>query len=117
MTGKRPTLILEPRTSFPDRLISPEGKMAVRISNNEFIAGLFEEVDFPIVSTSANISENDNIYNINDVKEVFNGKVDLIIDSGNLPPSKGSTILDLTVSPAQIIREGDTKEEDLEGFI
>lgn len=91
--------------------------MAVRISVNEFVSSLFKHIDTPIVSTSANISENDNIFNIEDVLGVFRGKVELIIDSGNLPPSKGSTILDLTVSPAKIIREGDTKAEDLEGFI
>ncbi len=115
--GKLPTLILRPRSEFPSRLVSPEGKVAVRISINDFVSELFEHIDFPIVSTSANISEGNNLFEIDDIVRVFSDKVELIIDSGNLPPSKGSTIVDLTVSPVKIIREGDTKVKDLEGFI
>lgn len=115
--GKLPTLILKPRTEFSSRLVSPEGKVAVRISINDFVSELFRYIDFPIVSTSANISEGDNIYEIEDIVRVFSDKVELIIDSGNLPPSKGSTIVDLTVSPVKILREGDTKAKDLEVFI
>lgn len=115
--GKLPTLILRPRIDFPSRLISDEGKIAVRISINTFVVELFRYIEFPVVSTSANISEGSNIRDIDDIITVFRDKVELIIDSGNLPPSKGSTVVDLTVSPVKIVREGDTKVKDMEGFI
>lgn len=117
ISGKLPTLILRPKRSFPGRLVSPEGKMAVRISVNSFVCEMFSHIDFPIVSTSANISESGNIHSIDDIVSVFGDRVELIIDSGTLPASNGSTIVDLTVSPVQVLREGDTKAKDLEGFI
>jgi len=49
--------------------------------------------------------------------ETFDGKVDLIVDSGNIPESRGSTIIDLTLDPPQILREGDIKTDILKEFI
>ncbi len=82
-------------------------KIGIRISSNKFVKLLMEQVDVPLISTSANISGTDNIYDINALISLFENKVDLIIDSGSISPSKGSTIVDFTVEPPQIVREGD----------
>ena len=115
--GSPLTIILNQKFSFPDELSAGTGKVGVRISSNEFVTKLFEHIDVPLVSTSANISDEDNIRSIREIIDQFNHKVDLIIDSGNLPVSKGSTILDLTVNPPVIIREGDIKKEELKEFL
>jgi L-threonylcarbamoyladenylate synthase len=70
----------------------------------------------PITSTSANPSGDVNIFNISDIIKAFFGKVDLIIDSGNLEESKGSTVIDLTLHPPLILREGDISRELLREF-
>lgn len=111
------TLILESKTIFPDRYVSAEGRVAVRVSSNRFVEEMFNYLDDPIISTSANVSEKENLFDIKDIINVFIGKVELIADSGNLPPSKGSTIVDLTVSPAKIIRKGDINASELEEFL
>jgi L-threonylcarbamoyladenylate synthase len=78
---------------------------------------LFDLLDQPITSTSANISGEENLFNIGEIRKTFEGKVELIVDSGNLPPSKGSTVVDLTINPPLIIREGDISKEELQEFL
>lgn len=111
------TLILHDKGKLPGLITAGTGKVAVRISAHDFVKALFEFVDQPITSTSANVSGGDNLVHFTDIHEAFKGKVDLIVDSGNIPPSGGSTIVDVTANPPQILREGDIKEEEIKEFI
>lgn len=111
------TIVLRERKEFPKLISAGSKKIAVRISRHPFVMNLFNFIDFPITSTSANISGDRNLLEFNQILETFNEKVDLIVDSGNIPPSKGSTIVDLTTDPPQILREGDIKKEELEGLL
>lgn len=101
------TLVLKDKGRLPQLISASSGKTGVRISNHHFVARLFVEIDVPITSTSANISGEGNLLSTEGLMEVLGDKVDLIVDSGNLPPSKGSTVLDLTTSSPNLIREGD----------
>jgi L-threonylcarbamoyladenylate synthase len=74
-------------------------------------------INAPLTSTSANLSGGENLRDSNRLLEAFNGKVDLIIDSGKIPESRGSTIVDLTLDPPQILREGDINAKMLKEFI
>jgi Putative translation factor (SUA5) len=111
------TLVLNEKAKLPRLVTAETGKVAVRISRHPFVRHLFDLIEKPITSTSANISGNENLFSFDEIHELFKDKVDLMIDSGNLPPSKGSTIVDLTVSPPTIVREGDIPEEELKEFI
>ena len=111
------TLILHARGNLPGLITAGSGKVAVRISAHDFVKALFKCVDQPITSTSANVSGGGNLVDFAEIHEAFKGKVDLIVDSGNIPPSGGSTILDVTVNPPQILREGDIREEEIKEFI
>jgi L-threonylcarbamoyladenylate synthase len=110
------TLVLNEKINFPGLITADTGKVAVRISNHPFVKRLFNHISQPLTSTSANISGRDNLYEINDIYDAFNSKVDLIIDSGSLHPSKGSTVVDLTESPPSVIREGEISRESIEEF-
>jgi len=110
------TLVLNEKINFPGLITADTGKVAVRISNHPFVKQLFKYISQPLTSTSANISGQDNLYDVNSIYDAFNSKVDLIIDSGSLHPSKGSTVVDLTKSPPSIIREGEISRELIEEF-
>jgi L-threonylcarbamoyladenylate synthase len=110
------TLVLDEKINFPGLITADTGKVAVRISNHPFVKQLFRYISQPLTSTSANISGGDNLYDIKGIYDAFNSKVDLIIDSGTLHPSKGSTVVDLTKSPPSIIREGEISRELIEEF-
>jgi len=111
------TLVLREKKSLPSLISAGAGKIAVRISGHPFVRRLFDFLSQPITSTSANISGMENMFSFNEIYETFNSKVELIVDSGNLPPSKGSTVIDLTVKPPLMIREGNISKEELEEFL
>ncbi len=111
------TLVLMQKRSLPEIISAGTRKVAVRISNRPFVRRLFELISEPLTSTSANISGEENLFNFDEIYGTFKGRVDLIVDSGNLPPSKGSTVIDLTVKPPRIVREGDISTGALKEFV
>ncbi len=111
------TIVLRPKVDFPTQVSANTGKIGVRISAHPFVQSLFKEIDFPITSTSANPSGQSNIFDFSELKKAFESKVDLIVDSGNIPASKGSTVLDLTQIPPLMLREGEIKRDTLEEII
>ena len=111
------TILFELTAELPELITCGSGKIALRISSNPFLRDLFELINEPLTSTSANISDGPNISDSEELFETFDGKVDLIVDSGNIPASKGSTIIDLTLDPPQILREGDIDSKTIKEFI
>ncbi|GJM17019.1 MAG: hypothetical protein DHS20C13_23460 [Thermodesulfobacteriota bacterium] len=113
----RLTLILKQISTLPEMITCGSGKIALRISAHAFLKALFDLIEEPLTSTSANISGDQNLLGTEELIETFNGKVDLIVDSGKIPESRGSTIVDLTLDPPQILREGDINSAILKEFI
>ena len=81
--------------------------IGVRISNHPIPKALFKSLDSPIICTS--IHDQDKILDYTTDPEkllkIWGSKIDLILSDGyggNVP----STVIDLTVSPFKIIREG-----------
>jgi len=111
------TLVLKEKKNLPHFISAGTGNIAIRISRHAFVRRLFDFLSKPITSTSANISGRENLLSFDEIYETFKSKVELIVDSGNIPQSKGSTVIDLTVKPALIIREGDISGERLKEFI
>ena len=87
-------------------------EFAFRISGNKFAHSISKKFGKPIVATSANISGKESLYNVKEIKELFSGKVDLIIDSGDLKKKKPTTVLDL-FDGINIRREGNISEKDI----
>lgn len=112
------TLVLRPRRAgeFPPE-VSKDGLTAARVSCGEFVRRLFELIDEPLTASSANISGAPNIKDGGEAERVFGGRVELIVDSGNLPPSEGSAIVSLAGKRPEILRVGDPGPEKLSEFL
>ncbi len=112
------TLVLRERKTglFPPQ-VSKDGQTAVRISHGEFVRRLFARLNEPIISSSANISGKENLSGGAQAERIFGGRVELIVDSGNLPPSEGSAIVSLAEKPPKILRNGDIEPEQLSEFL
>ena len=67
----------------------------------------------PITGTSANISGEIGCSNISELKAPIRDGVDLILDAGALPPGIGSSVIDVTVEPFLILREGTVSAQHL----
>lgn len=84
--------------------------LALRVSSHPFARALSVNFGTPIVSTSANISQEPNCYSPQDIKKQFKNsklKPDLFINAGTLPPSKPSTIIKFVNNKGQILRLGE----------
>ncbi len=73
---------------------------------DEFLEVLANKANFPIAGTSANKSgEKENI-DFDSVYKMFNGKVPLIVKGNKCKRGRSGTIVDLSVKPPKILREG-----------
>ena len=82
-----------------------------RVPGNRFACNLAKRFGKPITATSANISGKKGIYRINEIIRVFSGKVELIVDSGNLPQKQPSTIFD--VCSKKVLRKGKISRKEI----
>lgn len=84
----------------------------VRISGNKIATAIVRKLKNPIISTSANLSNQPSALSAKEVEEYFKdkkNKPDLILDAGKLKKSKGSTIVSLINKELRIVRDGDVK--------
>ena len=102
-------------------LESEKGTLGVRIPDDEFISKLVKKYGKPVTATSANLSGRPPHYSVksllNTLPEKKKKLIDLIVDNGQLPRNKPSTVVDLTKSQVKIIRHGDIVFKDKKTFI
>ncbi len=95
----------------------PLEKIGFRIPQNRFCNLLNERMENPVSTTSANISGRPDIVKVGDLPAAIREKVDLIIDAGNAPDMRGSTIIDFTQTPYKIVRRGAVSESELNAML
>ncbi|MGA1839971.1 MAG: L-threonylcarbamoyladenylate synthase [bacterium] len=105
------TIIFPGSQKVSSLLTAGTGKIGLRWPKFPIATAMARETDSAIISTSANLSGKGGITHPDEALKDLGGLVDLIIDSGELKPSLGSTIVDATGGHIQIIREGDLSIE------
>lgn len=103
------TLVLPRKEIIPSLLVAGLDTIGIRIPDNRVILDLAAMTNLPITATSANLSGQPTPYSAKEVAEQLGEtikNVALILDQGPLPVHGLSTIVDLTVSPPQLIRQG-----------
>ena len=110
------TLVLKASPKVPPELERGTGTIGVRLPAVPWIWTLLDRAGFPLTATSANLSGEQEIADPESVIRGFKGKVDVILDSGNTPGSRPSTVLDLTLERPHILREGVIPEADLRRY-
>lgn len=55
--------------------------IAIRVSSHPIVKQLCDELDQPLISTSANLSKQDNLNSIKHIKSTFNDKIQFYIDA------------------------------------
>jgi len=111
------TLIFEANPDLPHLLTSGTGKIGLRLSSHPLATALAQSVGGPITGTSANISGQAACSSAEAVRHSLGGSVDFVLDGGETDGGKGSTIMDITVDPPTIIREGMVSREELEAYL
>lgn len=103
------TLVLPKREVIPALLVAGLDTIGIRIPDNNVILRLAEIAQLPLTATSANISGMPTPYSAAEVMERMGEAIQnvaLVLDQGMLKVHELSTIVDLTVTPPQLIRQG-----------
>lgn len=110
------TLIFKKKDLVPDSTTGGLKTLAVRFPENEIAKALIEKSGVPIAAPSANTSGKPSPTKGEHVIEDLDGKVDMILDGGEVGLGLESTIIDVTDKPT-ILRPGFITQEMLEQVI
>ncbi|MFQ5405726.1 MAG: L-threonylcarbamoyladenylate synthase [Candidatus Micrarchaeia archaeon] len=97
------TLVVPLKKKIP---ASSSNSVAFRISSNDFLRSLCRASAVPVVATSANLSGEKPVFDFEKAKNLFYGKVDLLVDGGKLEKTPSSTIVSLTGENPVLLRRG-----------
>ena len=107
------TLVFSASDRIPDRVTAGTGKIGIRMPFHPVARALVERLDTPITGTSANISGKPGSGRVDGIDSSFIEKTDLVLDAGELKSGIGSTIVDITSTPARVLRQGEIPAEEI----
>ncbi len=105
------TVVSRSKNKVTKKVEADDGTLGVRIPKYILVLKLIKEFGKPITATSANVSYKKTPYSVQDILDNTSKKqqnlIDLIIDAGELPKNKPSTVINTTLNEPKILREGD----------
>ncbi len=111
------TLVLPRAKEIPDRVAAGGATVGVRWPGHPFIQAVIRQCGFPLAAPSANLSSRISPTNAGHVRKQLGGKIPLIVDGGQSQVGIESTVLDLSVSPPQVLRPGMIHLESLAAVV
>lgn len=100
------TLIMQKAVIVPDETTGGLDTVAIRMPDNPIALELIRKAGVPIAAPSANRSGRPSPTMAEHVAEDLNGRISYIIDGGPCRVGVESTVVDMTVEPATILRPG-----------
>jgi L-threonylcarbamoyladenylate synthase len=100
------TLVLRRHPRFHSLALAGGDTVAVRVPAHPVALELLRRVGEPLTGTSANLSGRPGPRTAGEVRRQLGGRVDLIVDGGPCPGGVESTVVDCTVDPPRVLREG-----------
>ncbi|MGI5825794.1 MAG: L-threonylcarbamoyladenylate synthase [Patescibacteria group bacterium] len=105
------TVIAESKHQTDPRLEAENNTLGIRIPDFPLILDLVRKFGRPITATSANLSGKPSVYSVEALVKTLSEKkkamLNLIVDAGNLPKNKPSTVIDTTTGQLKTLRIGD----------
>lgn len=111
------TLVFHARDRVSDRLTGGSGKIGIRVPKHPVAAAIVSELAGPLTGTSANLSGRGGCYDITCLDHAVSGQLDGVVDVGVLQGGRGSTVVDVTVAPPRVLREGTISEEEIRSIL
>ena len=103
--GGSQTLIVPVKDNLvSSKILGEKNTLGVRIPKNTFCNDLSLQFDKPIISTSVNRTNEQPMNDPIKIESEFSSEINLLIDAGTLPKSKGSTIYQLKENKIIILR-------------
>lgn len=99
------TLIVPRREGLPEG-ISPNANIAVRIPEHPVARAIIRAAGGAVATSSANLSGAAPARDAQEALQALEGRVAAVVDDGPAPRGVASTIVDCTVQPPRILRQG-----------
>lgn len=100
------TLVLRATPRIPAEITAGTGTVGVRVPAHAVARALVRALGEPVTAPSANPTGVPPPVTADEVLGHFGGAIDLILDAGATPGGAPSTVLDVTVDPPRVIRQG-----------
>ncbi len=100
------TLLFRANISIFSPLVSREGKIGIRIPSHPIPREIVQRGSFLLGTTSANLSNEPEIIDPKSLPSELTLGIDVLLDGGDALLGKASTVVDVTLSPPRIVREG-----------
>lgn len=107
------TLVLRKRSIIPRIVTAGLGTVCVRMPQHPVALAFIRAAGVPIAAPSANLSGKPSATSANAVRDDFHDAVDMILDGGKTKVGLESTVVDCTVMPPVVLRQGGTTIEAL----
>lgn len=99
------TFVLRATGETPKRMLTRQKTIGIRIPRHAFCLALTEDLGTPLISTTAQIGEDETLYDPGTLDDRYEGALDLVVDGGILP-AEPSTVVDLTSGVPVVVRLG-----------
>ena len=106
----RLTLVMAAATGCPAHLTAGSGKIGIRQAGHPIAAAITAALGAPLTATSANLAGEPGCRRIDDLDPHLREKVELVIDGGRLKGNRPSSVVDVSVDPPVMLREGAVSE-------
>ena len=111
------TLVLKRSRVVPDVAVAGLDTVAVRMPRHCVALALIRESGCPISAPSANLAGKPSPTLAEHVLEDLDGRIDAVLDGGPTVVGVESTVVDVTVDPAEVLRPGGTSFEALKAVL
>jgi len=107
------TLVLWAPRGVCTLLTAGTGRIGLRVPDAAVALALIRCFGSPVTGTSANRSGGKDPLNADEVLRQLGDRVDLVLDEGPVNGGSSSTVVDVTISPPVIVRQGPIRQEEI----
>lgn len=111
------TIVAESSINFAKGIMSKDGMVGIRVSENSFARAIADEIGGFLTATSANFSLEKECRSAEEVIEAFKDKIEIVIDGGKSQSKGLSTVIEIRKDGYKILREGLISQNEIEKII
>lgn len=107
------TIVVRAAADIPPAALSGGETVGLRCPDHPLTLQLLRELDFPLAAPSANLSDMPSPKTETEVLAALDGKIECILCGGACGVGRESTVVDLSVTPYRILRQGALPESEI----
>ncbi|HQP41068.1 MAG TPA: L-threonylcarbamoyladenylate synthase [Smithella sp.] len=107
------TIVFQASDTVSPLLTAGTGKIGLRVSSHPIALKIVQNMKKPLTATSANLSGAPECSTASEVAGQIGGKIDAILDGGKTPGGASSTLIDVTLNPPVVLREGSISRQSI----